>query len=127
MKYKDFLSELRRRGLDRDRAESVAATVLGELTGGLTWHGSNLLAADLPAKVRSQVLRRAFQSSMTRFSLDMLVRRVGEQEHVDEETAHAHVVAVLGALDATLDPHARDRVWSELALVRRELQATPAR
>lgn len=126
MNYKDFLSELRRRGLDRDQAEPVAAVVLGELAGGLTWAGANLLAAGLPGKARSQVLPRAFQSSMTRFSLDMLVRRVAEREDTGAATARDHVVMVLGALDAKLDPPARDRIWSELALVRRELEARAA-
>lgn len=126
MRYKDFLSELRRRGLGRDEAESVGATVLGELTGGLTWQGANLLAAGLPAKVRSRIRERSFQSSMTRFSLDMLVQRVAEQERVSIADARGHVVAVLGALDATLDEVTRERVWSELALVRRELEAAPA-
>jgi uncharacterized protein (DUF2267 family) len=123
MKYKDFLSELRRRGVDHD-AERIGAVVLGELTGGLTWQAANLLAAGLPAKVRARVLTRVFGSSMTRFSLDMLTRRVAEAEYIGLDEARAHVTAVLRALDRTLDEHSRERVWSELALVRRELDAS---
>jgi uncharacterized protein (DUF2267 family) len=124
MKYNDFLAELGRRGLGRREAERAAEVVIGEVIGGLTWQGANLVGGDLPGKLRAKVQQRVFQSSMTRFSLDVLTRRVAEVEEVDAATARAHLGAVLGALDATLSEHGRERLRSELALVHRELAPT---
>lgn len=124
MKYKDFVSALRRNGLEGDHAEGAAATVLGELAGGLTWLAAHLLVSGLPSRMKSEILERSFGSSMTRFSLDVLTRRVAEQDEIGMEDAGMRVAAVLRALNSTLPEHSRERVWSELALVWRELEAT---
>jgi uncharacterized protein (DUF2267 family) len=115
--YQEFISAVQEAGALETSAEAEAAAkaALGELGGCLSWPLAQNLAAWLPKPLRQLVSLHSFESSMSRFAPQALVKMVAEQERVGLKRAARDTRAVLLALDQTLPKFLAEQLHSELA------------
>jgi uncharacterized protein (DUF2267 family) len=115
--YKEFISAVQEAGALETAGEAAAAAkaALGELGGCLSWPQAQNLAAWLPKPLRQVVSLRSFESSMSRFAPQALVKMVAEQERVGLKRAARDTRAVLLTLDQTLPKFLAEQLHSELA------------
>jgi uncharacterized protein (DUF2267 family) len=118
-----IVGEVRRAGgFEKDGGACRALeAVLGEPAFSLAWGDTWNMSARMPRRLRELMAQRSFQPSMARFSASTFLRRVGEQEGVDERTAARHVEAVSKALRSHMPAVFSERIREELAALWRTL------
>jgi uncharacterized protein (DUF2267 family) len=123
--YRRMVEGVRRSGAfdtDEDAARALEV-VLGEVASSLDWGDTNNIADRMPRHLRQLMVRRSYEPSMARFSSQAFLRRVAEQEGVDERTAARHVKAVVETLRSRLPGSLAEPIYEELVPLWRTLPA----
>jgi uncharacterized protein (DUF2267 family) len=96
MQYEEFISQVQQQGsfASADAALGAIRITLDTLTERLTPDEGQDLLAQLPRRLRD-ALRPVEIAVHEEFGLDEFLRRVGEREGTDVETARRHAQAVL--------------------------------
>src|ERR1700704_1179933 len=97
-RYERFITAIEQRaGISWNQAERAARATLTTLGERISAGGGRKLVEDVPPEIRQWVLEQAAPAAEA-FDAAEFVRRVARREDVPEETAQAHIRAVLIAL-----------------------------
>ena len=114
MQYEEFLNRVQDRigSAQPDEARRAITATLSTLSERISGGEAKDLAAQLPQELKEPVQRSGEEAEA--FSLEEFLRRVGEREAVNADTAREHASAVVTVLREAVTGGQLDDIYAQL-------------